>query len=92
MTSTPPCAFDAVHAAAYLAALDALRDHGVTLTPDDETGIRNALISPIRAAMIRDEYTHAREQGVKSEAIQVYLAEKYGVSYACVHQVVIYRR
>lgn len=91
MTEAPP-PFATVLTDAYLSALESARDHGVTLTLDDENGIRNALISPIRAAMIRDEFNRAREQGIKSEAVQVYLAEKYGVSYACVHQIVIYRR
>jgi hypothetical protein len=91
MTEAPP-PFATVLTDAYLSALESARDHGVTLTLDDENGIRNALISPIRAAMIRDEFNRAREQGIKSEAVQVELAEKYGVSYACVHQIVIYRR
>lgn len=91
MTEAPP-PFATVLTDAYLSALESARDHGITLTADDENGIRNALISPIRAAMIRDEFNRAREQGIKSETVQVYLAEKYGVSYACVHQIVIYRR
>ena len=87
MTDAPP--FATVLTDAYLSALEAARDHGVTLTPDDETGIRNALISPIRAAMIRDEYAAGREAGVKSEALQVELADKYALSYARVHAIVI---
>lgn len=85
MTDAPP--FATVLTDAYLAALNAARDHGVTLTPDDETGIRNGLISPIRAAMIRDEYAAEREAGVKSEAIQTRLAVKFSLSYSRIHSI-----
>lgn len=85
MIDAPP--FDVILAAAHLAALDAVRGHNITLTPDDETGIRNALISPIRAAMIRDEFNAERDAGVKSEAIQARLAVKFNLSYSRIHSI-----
>jgi hypothetical protein len=81
-----------VHAAASRAALDMLRDLGISLTPDDEITIKNTLISPIRAAMIRDEYKNAHLSGVKSEALQVELATKYNLSFDTVHSIIITRR
>lgn len=82
MTQPPPCEFPDVLEQAYAAVRRVLDSHGITV---DESCIRNPLISPIRAAMIRDEYNRGREKGVKSEALQVELAEKYGVSYGNVH-------
>jgi hypothetical protein len=86
MTEAPP-PFATVLTDAYLSAIESARDHGVTLTLDDENGIRNALISPIRAAMIRDEFNAEREVGVKSEAIQARLAVKFNLSYSRIHSI-----
>lgn len=85
MTGLPP--FETALAAAHLAALESVRDHGITITADDETAIRNGLISPIRAAMIRDEYNAEREAGIKSESIQARLAKKFGLSYSRIHSI-----
>jgi len=87
MTPSPPCEFTEILEQAYEAVRRVLDSHGITV---DESCIRNPLISPIRAAMIRDDYNRGREEGVKSEALQVELAEKYTLSYARIHAIVIH--
>jgi hypothetical protein len=80
------------HLAATRAACDALNDLGIALTADDVTSIRNSLLSPIRAAMIRDEYhSHPPKRG-EAEAWQMERAEKYAVSLETIRSILLYRR
>jgi len=72
-------------AARALAAL--LEKRGVTVTEADVRTFENALISPVRAILIRDEYRRGRKSGVRSERLQSELAEKYILSYAAVHTI-----
>jgi len=74
-----------LRAARALAAL--LEKRGVTVTEADVRTFENALISPVRAILIRDEYRRGRKSGVRSERLQSELAEKYILSYAAVHTI-----
>lgn len=87
MTPAPPCSIDAV----VSAALAVIR-RSIPLTETDETGIGNALVSPVRAALIRAEYNAGRINGVKSEALIVELAERYCLGYEAVYSIVHFRR
>lgn len=80
------------HLAASRAAIDTLRDLGVTLTPDDEMRIKNGLFSPIRAAMIREDWReHLPGQG-ETEGQQTELADKYCCSVNTVRAIIGERR
>lgn len=84
-----PCDLPAVLDELTAAVRDVMARRAIPL---DETGVRNSLVSPIRAAMIRDEYNRERERGVKSEAILIDIAERYNISYWHVYNITHGRR
>ena len=89
--SLPCMTLSLAHLAATRAACDALNDLGIALTEDDVTSIRNSLLSPVRAAMIRDKYHNARLKGIKSESLQVELAAEHNLSYGSIH-LILFRK
>lgn len=74
------------------AVTDILTFWDIEHTPNDDQMIYNALLSPIRAILIRHEYNRDHIAGIKSVAIQTRLAAKYNLSYETVYSITHNRR
>mgnify|MGYP001576386285 FL=1 len=94
MNDTPPpyAEFGLAHLASARAVIDTLRDLGIAVTPDGENSIKNSLVSPIRAIIVRDEYSRGRRDGIKAEALLAALAARYSISYEAAYSITHDRR
>ncbi len=80
------------HRAIATVAIERARELGIDLSPDDEQAFRNALLSPVRAAMIRGEWRENPPGWGEAEGTEMKLGKKYGCSQGTVHSIVIGRR
>ena len=77
-----------IHRASLEAAIARLKADGVEITPADEHGIGNGMLSPVRAAMIRTEYAKLRSDGEKYGNTVRILADKYCLALVSVRAIV----
>ena len=61
-------------------------------TPDEELAIRQALVTPLRALIVRKEFNRMKDAGDKVDAILELLSERYGISYETAYSITHNRR